>query len=277
MKYYLLLLIPIILFLVINCSTVVKTYKNDSSDKNYSVKIEIRKDKNGKEITVLSSKVIEPIFFSGNLKTDSSGDMEFDISSINFFTNWEGGWTEGEGSVNAKLIFYKENDRYRCKVLENYEFFEITKGSLRFQDQYYYDEKGLNSVKHKFDRIVAVNDFLKTREDAPDFFRNSTFLNDGANSHKLKTKEILFPEFFPNSIIYKSKEYEPKDPSSDLSIAETIVWNKIYTKKIMPENLRPIRDSGSMYRDFEETANLLFAEYNLKYFFEKFLVEQKFF
>jgi len=267
----------VIFFLISSCATVVKTYKNNSSNKKELTKLEIKKDSKGKEWMELSSKLIHPIFLSGNFRVDNTGDIEFDINAIKFLTNWENGWTEGEGSVNAKLIFYKENDYYKCKVIENYEFFEITKGSLRFQDDFYYDEKGLNSVKNKFDRIIAVNEFLRTQKEFPDFFYTSLFKSKSGESYKQKVEKILFPEVFPDSVLYKTKEYETKDVSNDLSIAETVVWNKLYTKKIFPENLQMIRDSGTMYRDFEETIELFYAEYNLKYFFEKFINEQKFY
>ncbi|HOV15360.1 MAG TPA: hypothetical protein PK771_13825 [Spirochaetota bacterium] len=277
MRYKVVILMIVIFFLISSCATVVKTYKNNSSNKKELTKLEIKKDSKGKEWMELSSKLIHPIFLSGNFRVDNTGDIEFDINAIKFLTNWENGWTEGEGSVNAKLIFYKENDYYKCKVIENYEFFEITKGSLRFQDDFYYDEKGLNSVKNKFDRIIAVNEFLRTQKEFPDFFYTSLFKSKSGESYKQKVEKILFPEVFPDSVLYKTKEYETKDVSNDLSIAETVVWNKLYTKKIFPENLQMIRDSGTMYRDFEETIELFYAEYNLKYFFEKFINEQKFY
>ena len=38
-----------------------------------------------------------------------------------------------------------------------------------------------------------------------------------------------------------------------------------------------VRDSGTMYRDFEETVELFFANYNLKYFFDEFITNERFY
>jgi hypothetical protein len=48
-----------------------------------------------------------------------------------------------------------------------------------------------------------------------------------------------------------------------------IPWKTAYTDKVFPDQLREVRDSGSMWRDFEESSDLHFILYNLDYFMEK--------
>ncbi len=261
-------------FIFTNCATVLNTYKNNLKNYGDLVKIEIKKDKKG-EWFELRSKLIGTIVFSGNFRTDETGDIELYINTMKFLVNWPNGWTEGEANVNAKIKLFKEENYYKCNVEENFEFFEITKGRIRFQDDYYYDEKGLTNVKNRFDRIIAVNQFLKKQPDFPEFFYTPLFNSKLGLSYNNKVKKLLFPELSPDSIIYKDKEFKVTDPSSDLVLAETILWNKKYTDKVFPEELREVRNSGTMLRDYEESLELCFAEYNLNYFFNKFLPEQK--
>ncbi|HOL57988.1 MAG TPA: hypothetical protein PLD75_10575 [Spirochaetota bacterium] len=265
----------LVCFLLISCSTLVKSYKNNEKNSIDLTKVEIRENKKGNKWIEIKSKIINPIVFIGNFNIDETGDIDIYINAMKFLATWPNGWTEGEASVYARLKLIKEDDYYRCKVEENFQFFEITKGAIRYQDDYYYDEKGLTNVKNKFDRIMALNEFLKNNNNMPEFFYTPIFKSKYGESYKERVERILFPEFFSDSIIYKDPEFKITDPSNDLVLAETILWNKKYTDKIFPEHLRNIRNSGTMLRDFEETIELCFAEYNLKYFFEKFLPEQK--
>ncbi len=260
-----------------SCKTIVKDFQNKDGTNYKTTRLLILKDQKNSEWMELSSKLINPIILLGKFRYDNGENIEFNIDTIKFLVNWENGWIEGEGTVNAKLFFYKENNYYRCKVIENLEFFEITKGSLRYLDDFYYGEKGLNSVKNRYDRISFVNDFLQKEKDMPKYFLSPFFKIDGTQPYKQRVEKLLFPELFFDSVIYKSKEYQLKDISSDLVISETIGWNVPYTKKNFPEDLQMVRDSGTMYRDFEETVELFFANYNLKYFFDEFITNERFY
>jgi len=268
-------IILVLILIFTNCATVLTTYKNNLKNYGDLVKIEIKKDKKNNQWIELKSKLIEPIVFYANFKIDETGDIEIYINNMKFLSVWANGWTQGEADVNAKLRLVKDNKYYRCYVEDNFEFFEITKGVIRFNDDYYYDEKGLTNVKNRFYRILTMNQFLSKQNEMPEFFYTPFFNSKLGISYKNKVEKILFPEMFLDFIVYKDKKFKITDPSSDLVLSETIFWNKKYTNEIFPEELREVRNSETMLRDFEEVLELCFAQYNLKYFFEKFLHEQK--
>lgn len=264
-----------LVLLFTNCSTIVKSYKNNIKNSKDLTKIEIRKDNKGKEWIEISSKLIDPIIFKGTFNIDESGDIDIYLNAMQFLAVWPNGWTEGEANIFAKLKLTKEENYYKCKIEEKFEIFEITKGAIRYQDDYYYDDKGLINVKNKFDRIIALNEFLKKQEGSQEFFLTPIFSSKTNKSYKDNFEKFLFPELFLDSVVYKSSNFKITDPSNDLILGENILWNKKYTDNFFPEHLKNVRNSGTMLRDFEETIDLCFAEYNLNYFFDKFLTKQK--
>jgi hypothetical protein len=50
-----------------------------------------------------------------------------------------------------------------------------------------------------------------------------------------------------------------------------IVWDKQYTEKIFPEQYIELRNSGTLYRDFEEAQELFYTIYNLDYVMNTYL------
>ena len=67
-------------------------------------------------------------------------------------------------------------------------------------------------------------------------------------SFQVAVGKFLFPELFGYPI--------PPSPGYRTIRSESIIWNVDYTEANFPENLREIRNSGTMLRDFEECLRL---------------------
>ena len=228
----------------------------------------------------MTSPFIDDAKFIGKYKVLENGDIEFNIDSFYFLTNWVNGWTEGKYQAIGKILFKKVDKGFQPEVLEKFEMGEIDKGEVRMSDDYYQDEKGLKPIKDRVDRIMAVCDFLKQQKNYPEFFGSALFKTQYGESFYNQTAKFLFPELFPDSVVYSktSNEYKTNDLSSDVKLADTIVWNKKYTQKNFPKDpidLQGIRNSGTIYKDYEEAIGLFVVFYNMDYFFNKALVNSK--
>ena len=42
-----------------------------------------------------------------------------------------------------------------------------------------------------------------------------------------------------------------------------LIWRTDYTEAVFPESLRSLRDSGTLFRDWEESPDLVLSFYNL--------------
>ena len=69
------------------------------------------------------------------------------------------------------------------------------------------------------------------------------------------------PLLFPEMVSKKRKPDEFIQDGDEFKKAEDIRWNTGYTKRILPEELWPIRDSGTLLRDWEEALSWIYLEY----------------
>lgn len=217
-----------------------------------------------------SSNLIEPSVLKGSYTIDESGDIECFVSSLYFLTNWSNGWTEAEVEAFGQLSFKKDSSNsYRCSSLEGIELGEIKKGSIKFFDNYYFEDRARRSIKNKLDRINSMNNFVRDKIKI-DYF--VTLNKIGTDSYKKATYELFFPEFTLNSP-YNNPAYKVKSLKDETELSETILWNKNYTREVFPENLQTVRDSGSLLRDYEESSELFFMDYNMDYYIKHILPE----
>jgi hypothetical protein len=272
MKKIYILLILIMFFT--GCASVEKQIEtNENKLINDSV-LKIMINYKGEKWMELSSKMIFPGVIIGAYSVDETGDIIFDINKFKFFTNWSNGWTEGEYSAFGKIVFHKVENGYKCKIIDKFELGDIELGRVRYFDAFVSDDRGLQSVRNRLDRIIDINSFLRTKG-LKEYYEHAWFdKNKEKTSFKTDTMKILFPELVPTSVLYGkdvTSDYKVKNIVKDTNLSETVLWNKLYTEKAIPENLQDIRNSGTMYRDYEESLWLFFMDYNMKYYFEKVL------
>lgn len=66
----------------------------------------------------------------------------------------------------------------------------------------------------------------------------------------------------------KNFDLSDLDATNDISLSDDMVFRKSYTKKIFPANLQEVRNSGSMWKDYEEALDIFFVLYNIDYYFD---------
>ena len=266
-------LIILLLFFITSCSTLLK--KSESGvKKDYSYSILSLKKNKELYWFELSSNLINPAVLKGDYTEKENGDIECLVKSLYFFTNWSNGWTECELEAFGQLLFKKdENNKFKCVVIEEIELLDIKTGSIKFFDDYYFEDKAKRNIRNKLDRINSINNFLKEKENIPYFksLKKGDKSDKNEKSYISLTYSLFFPELTLNSPYSKNSEYRVRSIEEDTTLEETILWNKLYTKAIFPENLQPIRDSGSLLRDYEESVELFFMDYNINYYINNIL------
>jgi hypothetical protein len=267
------------IILLTGCATVEKKLVVDKNESGFASKLSFMTNDKGEKWMELTSSLIDPAVISGEYSTDESGDLVFDIKKLRFYTSWVNGWTEGEYNAIGKLKFHSGDGGAHCTVIDKFEIGEIEKGTIRFYDDFLMGEKGLDAVRNRFDRIQAVNSYLKTKGFRE--FYNHAWLDKKPDriSFKSGTLKFLFPELAINSALTGkdvSSDLKITNPLKEISLKETVAWNKLYTQKTFPDNLKEVRNSGTMLRDYEEALKLFYMDYNMDYYFGKVLENEVF-
>jgi|GEM_PF-2055078 len=280
---FILFLICVVFLMMNSCYTIKSKYelKDKQLKKMKSKRIEseliVKENRlKGRQVE-LKSIYISGAVISGDLKeTDNNDELEFDVKKIKFMTSWHNGYTEGECTAAGKIIFKKKDGYYESMVSDNFEILDVTKGEIRYDIYYFKGKEGIKRFKNRLDRISETVDFLKTKK-LKEFYRNARYKTEFGESFKKDAEVILFPELFgfkylsKKNLLDKNFDFKDLDLSNDVVLSDEMVWRKSYTKDVFPESLQAVRNSGSMYKDFEEALDIFFVLYNLDYFFNNLL------
>jgi len=177
---------------------------------------------------------------------DENGN--FNITSLEYLAGSVQGWNEytldlsGTGSLTL-------GETAALQILEEIEPVQISAGRIRRYDTRITGNEALTGLRNRRERILASVEWMTAFDDAP----------NGQNIDNFEEywKPILFPEMV-------SKKKKPQDWLYDGDIfieAEDINWNTSYTKRVFPEELQQVRNSGTLLRDWEEALSWIYLEY----------------
>ncbi|MBN2546900.1 MAG: hypothetical protein JXB50_13955 [Spirochaetes bacterium] len=288
MKKTIILCLFIITIAVFGCKTIAKyssTKKYAASDSLNAPEstLSIKETTKGEKYAELTSPFLGWSSLRGQLKNGQNGDLLFDINEIRLFGSWPNGWTEGFCEAYGKIVFKKKDNTYFSKVIDNLEIFEIKSGGIRYIDNFYIDNDGAKKVKERIERSQKLIDFLKTKN-FDKFYGNPLKDTKYGISFKKATHVYLFPEtkgfgglerkkllpdiYYKNTTTNTDLTDDKTKRTSKYQFAQGYLWNKDYTSRVFPEDLQALRNTGSLWRDYEEAIQIIFTLYNIDYYFK---------
>lgn len=255
----------LILFVIFSCKSLF--LKGQVDDLNLVDRVSFLNNlyisSNGKAL--LKAHLLYNAEFEGALYRDYESDnLIFEIENIMIFSNWANGWTSAKLSAYGKLSFKKDGSMFFVSVIEPLSIWRTQSGSIKYFNDYYTGDDGLKKVDDRLKRIMEFVLVLKSEfKNAP--FYNIYHKNSNGKTFYQSSREFLFPETV-NLQILKEKTNKFFDKNDSFSFG--YIWSHAYSKKILPEELRELRNSGTIWRDFEEAAGIFLFYYNLNYYNE---------
>jgi len=286
----------IIILTVFSCKTIAqytstKKYVITDSSKAPETTLSIKQTKKGKKYAELSSPLLGWSTLRGQIKNEQNGDLIFEINEIRLFGSWPNGWTEGICEAYGKILFKKNGNSYLTKVVNELEIFEIKNGGIRYLDYFYINNDGAKKVKERIDRSKQLVDFLKERN-FDKFYGNPLKDTKYGKSIKKATHIYLFPEtmgfnnlekknllpeiYYKNAVSNTDATDDKAKKKSKYKFAQGYLWNKDYTARVFPKNLHELRNTGSLWRDYEEAIQIIFTFYNIDYYLKELLNNSEF-
>jgi hypothetical protein len=264
MKKYCLLVIFILLFC--GCISVMEKAGRTidgsaSSEKKVSVYRAYKKKGSAEDmaVTVIKNKTSEksvlitidkyPMMRLRGSMPDENG--VFSLNSLEYLSGSVHGWNEYYMEImgTGSLSFTEET----CILEINGEIeqIQITSGRIQRYDTRLTGTAALTSLRNRNERIIAATAWMAAL-DAPERQKIKDI-----KSFETFWKPILFPE-----LVSKKKRPDGWLKEGDVFVKnEDIRWNTGYTGRIFLEDLNPVRNSGTMLRDWEETLSWIYLSY----------------
>ena len=180
--------------------------------------------------------------------TSPNDNGEFFITSLEYLGGNVQGWNEytldmsGEGSLflgeTASIV-----------ISEEIEPVQISAGRIQRYDTRITGGEALASLRNRRERIIVTVKWMASVDGAPE--------KQAIKDFEKYWKPLLFPEM----VSKKKKPSGWQREGDEFVKAEDIRWNAGYTERVFPEELRPVRNSGTLLRDWEEALSWIYLEY----------------
>jgi hypothetical protein len=213
----------------------------------------IYSENNGNRAFRLAGAYPSSAALTGTATGNDNSGYTLTVTELEWFSNWVDGWTEAKflASGSISVAGTGANDkpqRDRARALSPVAPIAIESPSwakIRYRDTIIDPDTATGQLANRWDRVVAITIFLAEK--------NITYSGTGKDAlrdFETNARKILFPE------LYGYPEGSTKGAGKESALAEGVSWDTAYTLAAFPEELRAIRDSGTILRDWEEGFEL---------------------
>jgi hypothetical protein len=181
------------------------------------------------------------------------GDVTVTVDRIRWFNNWRDGWTEAEIPAEGTFVLRPDEAAptgYRVLSVSPIELYDAAKARIRYRGNLLLTADATTLFNRRLGRIRASAVRLAARGTDASTFR--AFSKDAGGW------------FFPEVYGYPEGTSKSEQTKENRTRAEGYSWDTAYTRDRMPEELREIRDTGTLFRDWEENAELFYFIYTLE-------------
>jgi hypothetical protein len=269
-----------IFLLFFSCSTTIVRYESETgvppvkgkTVKEKTAVLRVKEDQNDEITGILTSPLFPAVTIYGDIEQQGEGFVYY-ITKARLFAAWPNGWTEGFYEASGKLVFAGDDGGMTCHIEDPFTLWDIISGEIRYYDVYYRKDDGARKVKNRVDRLTDISRFLTERHFPPVYghIKRETTMGPG---FKKEIVPYLFPERRNFGKLEKNGRlpdefYQAKGEFPVNTVwGSGLWWRTDYTNTVFPEYLRQLRNSGTLWRDYEEAPLLFFSLYTIAHVFD---------
>ena len=240
----------------------IATYRTVKKTKTSAgIELSEMQNKAGEKSVVITFDKFPTIKFRGSIP-DENG--EFYLTMLNYLGGSAQGWNEYSLDLYGQGTMTLSETSAMFSIPQEIETVQITWGRIRRYDTRITGTEALTALRNRHERILALTEWMNGRENPPREMDLKQFEH--------YWKPILFPEL----VSQKIKPAGWQQENDQWNKAEDIRWNTSYTERTFSELLRPIRDSGTMLRDWEEALDWVYYTYEWSVIVEQLTPETVF-
>jgi len=210
----------------------------------YDINIEIVENKNKEKSLLITLDQFPMIKLRG---TFPENDGMFHFSSLEYLSGSTHGFNEYTSELyGSGLLILREIST--IEIIEHPFQVQITNSRIQRYDTRITGSDAVNAMRNRRDRITSLAHWMLTK---------TNITGQSIKEFEDFWKPVLLPE-----MVINNKRPEGWRQTDDIFLAaQDISWNTGYTERVFPPELKPVRDSGTLLRDFEEALSLIYLEY----------------
>jgi len=226
----------------------VSVYKSSDENKfQTEIEISIIENKKNKEKSIIITMDEFPMIkLSGSFP---NGEGIVFLKTLEFLAGSVHGWNEYSmelmGTANLKF------DNTAVFKIEEIEPVQITKGRIHRYDTRVTGNEALSALRNRRERILAVTEWMTSLN-----LEKGTSIDD--------FEELWQPILLPETVSKRNRPNGWIQDADKFQKADSIRWNTGYTERTFSRELWPIRNSGTLLRDWEEAISWIYLEYEWK-------------
>jgi len=226
---------------------IVSVYKNSGEKENQQgMKILVVENKSKEKSIIITLENFPMIKLFGSFPNEEG---VFILTSLEFLAGYANGWNEYTMELMGTGSLKFENSV--ILKIEEIEPVQISKGRIQLYDTRFTGNEALSALRNRRERLLSLTEWM-----------SSLNLEKGK---KIDDFERFWrPILLPETVSKKKRPSGWIQDTDQFLKADDIRWNIGYTERTFPEELWPIRNSGTLLRDWEEAVSWIHLEYEWK-------------
>jgi hypothetical protein len=183
---------------------------------------------------------------------------EFYLTSVDYLGGNTHGWNEYRLDLSGYGRLVLSETTATLSIPDEIESVQISSGRIRRYDTRITGDDAEKNLRNRRERIQSLAEWMNAAAaEGGDAGGGSAPVSQSRKNFEKHWRPLLFPEMVPS----KKRPQGWQQEGDSWVWAEDIRWNSGYTQRTFPEELRAIRDSGTMLRDWEEAFEWIYVEH----------------
>jgi hypothetical protein len=230
-------------------------------------KIQVRRiqRRTGETFIAITVEAQPTLRFIGTVP-DAGGN--FYLSALEFLCPNLTGWNEFTQELSGNGFFQVRDTEAILRLPEPPEILDIIDGKIRRNITRITGDPALTALRNRQERVLSLAEWMREQtiasggssgQAADQAAGKRADQAVGQIAFEKRWYAILFPELVPAN--QRPPRWNETSAEAAWVWAEDIRWNTGYTEGAFPEELWPVRNSGTLLRDWEEAAAWIYFQY----------------
>jgi hypothetical protein len=176
-------------------------------------------------------------------------DGVFYLHSLYFLDSHIHGWIEFTLDIRGKGFFKVWKNYGVLEIEPDLEMLDILEGKIRYTHSAISGSQAVRALENRRGRITLLTQWMRGFPGVPEFKNQWAF------------SRHWFPLLFPELVSPWARPPLWKTETAVWNQIDDIRWNETYTEAAFPPELKPLRNSGTLFRDWEEALGWIYLFY----------------